>query len=141
MYPLLISAGSSLATTLIDKWAAAKESKPAASTANFAATLSKSTAASTETQITSLRQKLLDTPEVQTLLGSADPAKQPTLSLSADGTLTARSVDGRTTPVLLSQETAASARELATLTAASTAAKAAAGGQKLPAAATAITIR
>jgi len=141
MYPLLISAGSSIATTLIDKWAAAKDSKVAATTENFAAVLNKSTATSAETQIASLRQKLLDSPEVHTLLAGADPAKQPVLSLSADGTLTARAVDGRTTNVLLSQETAATARELATVTAANAASKAATSGQILPTTAATIAIR
>ena len=122
MYPLLISAATSLASTLIDKWAEAREAKAAAQVAapkeNFATVLKQSTASSTDTQIATLRQRLLDSPEIHTLLASADPAKQPTLSLGADGAVSARAADGRTTAITLSPEGAAAARELAKLTAA-----------------------
>jgi hypothetical protein len=90
MYPLLISAASTIASKLIDNWSTAKESKAATSTENFAALLEKnaasaSTAASArETQIAALRQKLLDSPEVSTLIATADPSKQPTLTLGTD---------------------------------------------------------
>lgn len=147
MYPLLISAATSLATTLIDKWsearaakaettaattAATSTAKTSASTETFASSLSKSTAASTDTQIAALRKRLLDSPEVRTLLASADPTKQPTLSLAADGTLTARAADGRTTTVTLSAETATAAKDLATLTAAKVVSTAPSTGKNLP---------
>ena len=136
MYPILISAASSIASTLIDKWADARaakaESKAVSSTENFATALGKSTAVTADTQIATLRQRLLDSPEVHTLLASADPAKQPALSLAADGTLSARMPDGRTTPVLLSPESAAAARELAALNAAHAVAPATPAGKILP---------
>ena len=121
MIPLLIPAAASLATTLIDKWSAAREAKSAAQVAapkeNFATVLNKSTASATDTQIAALRQRLLDSPEVHTLLASADPAKQPAISVGADGSLSARTPDGRTTAITLSPEGTAAARELARLTA------------------------
>jgi len=135
MYPLLISAASTIASKLIDNWNTAKESKAATSTENFAALLEKnaasaSTAASArETQIAALRQKLLDSPEVSTLIATADPSKQPTLTLGTDGTLTAQASDRRTTTLHLSPGTAATARELATLTASSTATRLETAGQ------------
>ena len=124
MYPLLVSAATTIATNLIDKWASAREAKAAAPTENFAAVLEKSSAtqasapASPEARVAALQQKLLDSPEVHTLLASADPAKQPTLSIAADGTLSARMPDGQTKPIQLSPETAAAARELAAMNAA-----------------------
>jgi hypothetical protein len=124
MYPLLISAASSVASTLIDKWAAAREAKAAATAApavNFASVLEKSGVSATDVKIATLRQRLLDSPEVHTLLASADPSKQPAISLGADGTLSARTADGRTTAITLSSDSAAAARELATLRAARTA--------------------
>ncbi len=121
MYPLLISAATSLASTLIDKWADAREAKAAAQVTapkeNFAAVLNKSTASSTDSQIATLRQRLLDSPEVHTLMASADPAKQPALSIAADGTVSARTADGRTSAITLSPEGTAAAREIAKLTA------------------------
>ena len=135
MYPLLISAASSLASTLIDKWAAAREAKapaPAAPAENFATVLNKSSASAADTQIATLRQRLLDSPEIHTMLASADPSKQPAISLAADGTLSARTPDGRTTAITLSPEGAAAARELASLKAAKTAAPAAPLGKILP---------
>lgn len=122
MLPLLIPAVTSIASTLIDKWSAAHEAKAAAQVAapteNFATVLNKSAASATDTQIATLRQRLLDSPEVHTLLASADPAKQPTLSIGADGTVSARTADGRTTAITLSPESTAAAREFAKLTAA-----------------------
>ena len=139
MYPLLISAATSIASTLIDKFAAARESKAAAKVAapaeSFATALDKSNAVTGGTQIAALRQRLLDSPEVHTLLASADPAKQPALSLAADGTLSARTADGRTTAIALSPEAAATARSLASLTAANTVPTVAAAGKILPPAA------
>lgn len=140
MYPLLISAATSLASTLIDKWTDVREAKAAAQATapkeNFAAVLSKSTASSADTQIATLRQRLLDSPEVHTLLASADPAKQPSLSIAADGTVSARTADGRTTALTLSPEGTAAAREIAKLTAAkntpAAAAMAAPAGKILP---------
>lgn len=146
MYPLLVSAVSAIATNLIDKWAASGESKVAAPAENFVAVLEKSAAVRAgapvggDTQIAALRGRLLDSPEVRTLLASADPAKQPTLSIAADGTLTASTTDGRTTPVLLSPESAAAARELAALTAATAATRNGAAGQILPATTAKITL-
>lgn len=122
MYPLLVSAVSTIASNAIDTWLNSRASKAPASTENFAALLEKNAAApanaaaSRDTQILGLRQKLLDSPEVRTLLASADPAKQPTLSLAADGTLTAQTSDGRTTTVPLSPESITTARQLAALT-------------------------
>ena len=122
MYPLLISAATSLASTLIDKWADAREAKAAAQVTapkeNFDTVLNKSSASAADTQIATLRQRLLDSPEIHTLLASADPAKQPALSISADGAVSARTADGRTTAITLSPEGTAAARELAKLTAA-----------------------
>ena len=147
MYPLLISAASSIATSLIEKWADSRESKVAAPKENFAAVLEKSAAVragspgSADTQIAALRQRLLDSPEIRTLLASADPAKQPALSLAADGTLTSRAADGRTTNVQLSPESAATARELAALSAAITIPHGGNAGQILPATATTIALR
>ncbi|MEQ1850281.1 MAG: hypothetical protein ABMA01_01690 [Chthoniobacteraceae bacterium] len=122
MYPLLVSAVSTIASNAIDTWLTSRASKAPASTENFAALLEKnaatpmSAAASRDTQILSLRQHLLDSPEVRTLLASADPAKQPVLSLAADGTLTAQTSDGRTTTVSLSPQSITTARHLAALT-------------------------
>ena len=122
MLPLLIPAVTSIASTLIDKWADAREAKAATQVAapkeNFATVLNKSAASATDTQIAALRQRLLDSPEIHTLLASADPAKQPALSIGADGTVSARTADGRTTAITLSAESSATARELAKLTAA-----------------------
>ena len=143
MYPLLISAATSVATTLIDKWAEARAArtetkaatsteKSSASTETFATTLGKSTADTTDTQIAALRKRVLDSPEVRTLLASADPTTQPTLSLAGDGTLTARSADGRTTTVALSPENATAAKDLATLTAAKVVSTGTSGGKNLP---------
>ena len=121
MYPLLVSAISAIASNVIDRMAASAQSKVAAPAANFATVLEKSAAARTgsttggDSQVAALRQRLLDSPEVRTLLSSADPAKQPALSIAADGTLTARAADGRATTVLLSPESAAVARQLAAL--------------------------
>lgn len=122
MYPLLISAASTIASKVIDNWNTSKASKAATTTENFAAMLEKNagtgaTAASKlEAQISTLKEKLLNSPEVATLLASADPTKQPTLTLGSNGTLTAQTSDGRSTSILLSAETAATARDLAALT-------------------------
>lgn len=127
MYPLLISAASTIAGKLIDNWSSASTAKAATTTADFAALLEKNAASTSsaasirETQIAALRQKLLDSPEVSTLLASADPAKQPALTLNVDGSLNAQTADGRTTALLLSPESAATARDLAALTASTTA--------------------
>jgi len=126
MYPLLISAATSIASNVIDTWSSAKAAKAASTKENFAALLEKNGASGTtaasirDTQIATLRQKLLSSPEVSTLLASADPSKQPTLSLAADGTLTAQTSDGRTASLQLSPDTAATARDLAALNATST---------------------
>ena len=147
MYPLLISAVSSIASSLIEKLAASAQTKVAAPAENFAAVLEKSAAVragspgSGDTQIAALRQRLLDSPEVRTLLASADPAKQPALSLSADGTLTARSADGRTTNILLSPESAATARELVALSNVNAVPHGGIAGQILPPPATTIALR
>ncbi len=123
MLPLLIPAATTLASTLIEKWADVREAKIAAQAQaaapkqDFATVFNKSTTSVTDTQIAALRQRVLDSPEVHTLLASADPAKQPALSLSADGTITARTPDGRTSTITLSPEGTATARELAKLTA------------------------
>ena len=150
MYPLLVSAATTIASNLIDKWAAAREAKAAAPTENFAAVLEKTsvtqTAApgGTEARVATLQQKLLDSPEVHTLLASADPAKQPTLSIAADGTLSASTPDGRTKPIQLSPENAAAARELAAMNAATsftTGAQNGFAGQILPTTLSTIPVR
>jgi hypothetical protein len=126
MYPLLISAATTIAGKVIDNWSAAKTAKAATTTENFAALLEKNSASTSsatairDSQIATLRQKLLDSPEVSTLLSTADPSKLPKLSLGSDGTLTAQSADGRTTTLQLSPDTAATARDLAALNATST---------------------
>lgn len=137
MYPLLVSAATTIASNLIDKWAAAREAKAAAPTESFAAVLEKSSVLQTaapggpEARVAALRQKLLDSPEVHTLLASADPMKQPTLSLGAGGTLSASTPDGRIMPIQLSPESAAAARELAA-TASTTGTRNGFAGQLLP---------
>jgi len=142
MYPLLIAAVSSATSTLIDKITTPAPPKVAAPAENFAATLQKSAAANTPAaQIASLRQRLIESPEVATLLASADPAKQPALSLSPDGTLTARTLDGRTSVIPLSPDTAATARQLAALSVANSVPGAVSAGKNLPVTATAIPIR
>jgi hypothetical protein len=138
MYPILISAASTIASNVIDSWLNSKAPKAAAPAENFAALLEKNAAlpstaaASTDAKITALRERLLDSPEVRTLLASADPAKQPTLTVGADGTVTARTSDGRTTIVTLSPESAAAARELAALTKSASPQAGAAGQVLLP---------
>lgn len=124
MYPLLISAATTVASHVIENWQNARTAKAAEagdSSAKFAALLEKtsasgSTAASgRQTQIAALREKLLSSPEVSTLLASADPSRPPTLTIGADGTLNAQAAGGRTTAVALSPENAAIARNLAAL--------------------------
>lgn len=135
MYPLLISAASTIVGKVIDNWSSAKAAKAPTGTENFAALMEKSAASGPsaasvrETQIAALRQNLLNSPEVSTLLSTADPSKQPTLNLGTDGTLTAQAADGRTTPLLLSPGSAAIARELAKLTASTAATRLETSGQ------------
>jgi hypothetical protein len=129
MYPLLVSAATTLASHAIENWQNARTAKAAEagdSAAKFAALLEKTSAArpsaasGRQTQIATLRQQLLNCPEVSTLLASADPSKPPALTLGADGTLSAQAADGRTTTVALSPENASIARNLAALGASAT---------------------
>lgn len=133
MHPILVSAVASTAENILDRWARRSgdsRATAAAPQADFqtvmdgkkgrasATTAAKSAADVQRDRITKLRADLLDAPEVRAVLDTADPTKPPTLSLTTDGRLLVRQAGYDSKPILLSPESAAAARELASLTAA-----------------------
>jgi len=133
MHPILVSAVADTAGNLLDRWvrrsgdAQASASLPQADFQTImdgkkgtatATTAAKSAAELQRDRVARLRADLLDAPEVRAILDTADPTKPPVLSLTPDGRLLVRQSGYDPKPILLSPESAATARELASLTAA-----------------------
>lgn len=127
MYPLLVSGIASVASNLLDTWSRASERKTAAEVVKFqdlldrvvgpakAAGAGAGAVSPLEARIAELRTRLLDAPEVRTLVDSSDPSKAPTLQVGPDGKLVAQTAGGLQKTLTLSPENEALAQELARL--------------------------
>ncbi len=114
MYPLLVTAIASTASNLLERWSAAAAShKPAPSAAEFHEVLDK-VAASSPSATASLRARLLDAPEIHSILDAADPAKPVAIQVAQDGTVIAHEPGRDPRAIAVSPETAELARKLAT---------------------------
>ena len=132
MYPLLVSGIASVASDLLDTWSRASERKAETERVKFQDVLDRvvgpAKAAGSgavakavnpiEARIAELRARLLDAPEVRTMLDAGDPSKPLTLQLGSDGKLVAQAAGGQPRALLLSAENEALAQELSRLLAA-----------------------
>lgn len=113
MYPLLVTAIASTASSLLERWsAAAAAHKPAPSAAGFREVLDK-VAAPSQAAPASLRARLLDAPEIRSILDAADPAKPVAIQVAQDGTVFAHEPGRDPRAIAVSPETAEVARQLA----------------------------
>jgi hypothetical protein len=125
MYPLLVSAIASTAGNLLERWSAGAERKAEVRSAEFRALMDKiagsskpngaSAASERQDRLESLQSRLLDAPEVRSILDSADPSKPVTIRIAQDGTVLAQAPGREPQAIQVSPETAAVARELASL--------------------------
>ena len=125
MYPLLVSAIASTAGNLLERWTAGAERKEATRAAEFRELMDKITASAKPSaaavasarqgHAASLQTQLLDAPEIRSILDSADPAKPVTIRIAQDGTVLAQPPGREPQAIQVSPETAAVARELASL--------------------------
>ena len=93
--------------------------------ANFDSVLGKATATTASEKaggvtslagrMAALRRSLMESPEVRTALDSSDPAHPPVLTLDGEGKVRMESGDGHSRTMVLSGETQALARELASM--------------------------
>ncbi len=132
MYPLLISAATTLGSKLIDSYQRAAERREAVSGEKFdrlmshleaqsAGTMSGASAAAGAAvnpqlnRLKQLQQQLLESPELKSAIQSTDPTKPLSLQVSPEGKVTIQSGDSPARTVSLGPETALKARELGAL--------------------------
>jgi len=133
MHPLLVGAVANTAGHFLDRWARGAATPPPSRTpdASFGQMLEASSAPTAarpaEKSPAEMRRErtlelgidLLDAPEIRAVLDTADPAKPPKLTLTTDGRVLVAQPGRDARPLLLSPETADTARALASLSATS----------------------
>jgi hypothetical protein len=124
MHPLLVSAAANAAGNFLDRWSRGPGPAPVANGPGFEKALDRASgvakpAATPETNALTLaarlRQQLLDSPEVRSILDSSDPSKPPTIEVAPDGKVLAASPGRDPKALLLSPETAELARSITAL--------------------------
>jgi hypothetical protein len=132
MYPLLISAATTLGSKLIDSFQQAAERKQAVAGERFDRLMSHlETQAAGATsgvapapgaavnpqvnRLKQLQQQILDSPELKAAIQSTDPTKPLNLQVSPEGKVTIQSGESPARTVSLGPETAQKARELGAL--------------------------
>jgi hypothetical protein len=132
MYPLLISAATTLGSKLIDSFQQAAERKQAVAGERFDRLMSHletqapgathgvapAPGAAVNPQVNRLKQlqqQILDSPELKAALQSTDPTKPLNLQISPEGKVTIQSGESPARTVSLGPETAQKARELGAL--------------------------
>ena len=132
MYPLLISAATTLGSKLIDSYQQAAERRQAVAGEKFDRLMSHLEAHSASStsgaasaagaavnpqvnRLKQLQQQLLESPELSSAIQSTDPTKPLSLQVSPEGKVTIQSGDRPARTVSLGPETAQKARELGAL--------------------------